>query len=95
MSCDVLGESNLLQDTVSDVSECMFHGANITTDSWYHSPNPTVPTHLDAFSGTMVPGSVHNVPCPFPKGEALVTCPGKMDEILSPVPSEGHKPPRG
>ena len=37
VSCDVLGESDLLQETVSDVSEYMLHEANIPTDSGYHS----------------------------------------------------------
>ena len=38
VSCDVLGESDLLQETVSDVSEYMLHEANIPSDSGYHSP---------------------------------------------------------
>ena len=31
----------------------------------------------------MVPGPVHKVPCPFPKGEALVHLPGKTDENIA------------
>ena len=40
MSADVLRESDLLQETVSDVSEYMFHEANNPIDSGYHSPKP-------------------------------------------------------
>ena len=72
VSSDVFGESDLLWETASDVSKYMVHETSITTDSEYHSPHPTVPAHLDVSSGTMVPGSVNKVPCPFPKGEALV-----------------------
>ena len=52
VSCDALGESDLLQETVSDVSEYMLHEANIPSDSGYHSPHQTVPLHFDASSGT-------------------------------------------
>ena len=38
MSADVLRESALLQETVSDVSEYTFHEANDPIDSGYHSP---------------------------------------------------------
>ena len=58
VSCDVLGESDLLQQTVSDVSKYMLHEANTPSDRGYHSPHQTVPVHLDSSSGTMVPGSV-------------------------------------
>ena len=65
---------------------------SITADSGYHSPHPTVPTYLDTSSGTMVPGSVNKVTCPFLKDEALVHLLGKADKILSPVLCEdtGH-----
>ena len=39
VSCNVLGESDLLQETVSDVSEYMLLEANIPSDSGYHSPH--------------------------------------------------------
>ena len=39
VSCNVLGESDLLQETVSDVSEYMLYEANIPSDSGYHSPH--------------------------------------------------------
>ena len=42
MSADVLRESDLLQETVSDVSEYMLHEANNPIDSGYHSPKPMV-----------------------------------------------------
>ena len=44
-SSDVLRESDLLLETVSDVSEYMFHEANNPIDSGYHSPQPMVPAH--------------------------------------------------
>ena len=50
MSADVLRESDLLQETVSDVSEYMFHEANNPIDSGYHSPEPMVPANRDASS---------------------------------------------
>ena len=56
--CDILGESDFLQETVFDMSEYMLHEANLSSDSGYHSPHQTVPVHLDVSSGTMVPGSV-------------------------------------
>ena len=94
MSCDVLAESHLFQETVSNVSEYMLHEANIPSDSGYHSPHQTVLVHLDMSSGSTVPGSVNKVPCPFQKGNeyALVHLPGKTDEILSSVLCEdtGH-----
>ena len=92
VSCDVLGESDLLQETVSDVSEYMLYEANIPSDSGYHSPHQTVPVHLDVSSGTKVLVSTKKVPCPSSQGENLVNFPGKMDEILSPVLCEdtGH-----
>ena len=46
MSVDVLRESDLLQETVSDVSEYMLHEANNPIDSGYHSPQPMVPTEM-------------------------------------------------
>ena len=94
VSCGVLGESDLLQETVSDVSEYMLDEANIPSDSGYHSPHRTVLVHLDMSSGTTVPGSVIKVPYPFQKGNeyALVHLPDKTDEILSLVLCEdtGH-----
>ena len=92
VSCDVLGQSDLLQETVSDVSEYMLHAANIPSGSGYHSPHQTVPVHLDASSGTKVLVSTNKVPCPSSQGETLVNFPGKMDEILSLVLCEdtGH-----
>ena len=52
VSCDILGESDLLLETVSDVSDYMLHEANIPSDSGYHSLHRTVPVHLDASHGT-------------------------------------------
>ena len=87
MSSDVLGESDLLQETVSDVSWYMFHEANIPIDSGYHFPQPMVPAHLVASTNpvSMVPVSANKVPCPFPKDETLMDLPCNDDEILSPV----------
>ena len=87
MSADVLRESDLLQETVSDVSEYMFHEANNPIDSGYHSPQPMVPAHQDASSNSvsMVPVSANKVPCPIPKGGTLVDLPGNRNEVLSPV----------
>ena len=45
LSSDVLGELDLLQETVSDVSEYMFHEANNLIVSGNHSPQPMVPAH--------------------------------------------------
>ena len=39
MSSDVVGESNLLQETGSDPSEYMLPQTNIPIDSGYHSPH--------------------------------------------------------
>ena len=86
--CDVLGESDLLQETVSDVSEYMLHKANFPSDSGYHSAHQTVPVHLDASNGTKVLVSTNKVPYSSSQGETLVNFPGKMDEILSLVPCE-------
>ena len=87
MSSDVLGESDLLQETVSDVSEYMLHEANNPIDSGYHSPEPMVPANRDASSNpvSMVPVSAYKVPCPFPKGGTLVDLPGNKNEVLSPA----------
>ena len=87
MSADVLRESDLLQETVSDVSEYMLHEANNPIDSGYHSPEPMVPVNQDASSNpvSMVPVSTNKVPCPFPKGRTLVDLPGNKNEVLSPV----------
>ena len=87
MSADVLRESDLLQETVSDVSEYMFHEANNPIDSGYHSPEPMVPANQDASSNSvsMVPVSAMKVPCPFPKGGTLVDLPCNKNEVLSPV----------
>ena len=92
VSCDVLGESDFLQETVFDVSKYMLCETSITADSGYHSPHPTVPVHLNASSGTVVPHSVSKVPCPFSQGEPLVNLLGKTDEILPQVLCEdtGH-----
>ena len=94
VSCEVLGESDLLQETVSNVSEYMLHEANIPSDSGYHSAHQTVLVHLDMSSCSTDTGSVNKVPCPFQKGNeyALVYLPGKTDEILSSVLFEdtGH-----
>ena len=86
MSPDVLGESDLLQETVSEVSKYMFHDANNPIDSGYHSPQPMVPAHQDASSNpvSMVPVSTNKVPCPFPKCETSANFHVKMDKILSP-----------
>ena len=87
MSADVLRESDLFQETVSDVSEYMLHEANNPIDSGYHSPQPMVPANRDASSNpvSMVPVSANEVPCPFPKGGTLVDLPGNKNEVLSPV----------
>ena len=87
MSVDVLGKSDLFQETVSDVSEYMLHEANNPIDSGYYSPQPMVPAHQDASSNlvSMVPVSANKVPCPFPKGGTLVDLPGNKNEVLSPV----------
>ena len=87
MSADVLGESDLFQETVSDVSEYILHEANNPIDSGYHSPEPMVPANPDASSNpvSMVPVSTNKVPCPFPKGGTLVDIPGSKNEVLSPV----------
>ena len=76
MSSDVLRESNLFQETVSDVSEYMFHEANNPVDSGYHSPQPMESMGLV---------STNKVPCSFPKGGTLVDLPARedKDEILS------------
>ena len=87
MSADVLMESDLLQETVSDVSEYMLHKANNPIDSGYHSTQLMVPANRDASSNPvfMVPVSTNKVPCPFPKGVTLVDLPCKKNEVLSPV----------
>ena len=87
ISSDVLRESDLLQETVSDVSAYMLHEANNPIDSGYHSPQPMVPANRDASSNSvsMVPVSTNKVPCPFPKGGTLVDLPGNKNEVLSPV----------
>ena len=87
MSADVLRESDLFQETVSDVSEYMLHEANNPIDSGYHSPQPMVPANLDASSNpvSMVSVSANTVPCPFPKGGTLVDLSGNKNEVLSPV----------
>ena len=93
VSCDVLGESDLLQETASDMFKYMVHETSITTDSGYHSSHPTVPAPLDVSRGYMGAGSANpKVHCPFSQGESLVSLPGEMDEILSPVLCEdtGH-----
>ena len=84
ISSDVLGESDLLQETVS---EYMFHEANNPIDSGYHSPKPMVPAHQNASSNpvSMVPVLPIKVPCPFLKGGTLANLPSKIDEIISPV----------
>ena len=85
-------ENLIYLETASNVSEYMLHKTSITTDSGYHSPHPTVPTHVDASSSTMVPGSVNKVPCPFSQGKTSLNLPGKMDKIPSQVLCEdtGH-----
>ena len=87
ISSDVLGESDLLQETVSDVPDYMLHEANNPIDSGYYSPQPMVPAHQDASSNpvSMVPVSTNNVICPFPKGGTLVDLPGNKNKVLSPV----------
>ena len=87
MSSDVPGESDLLQATVSDVSEYMFHEANNPIDSGYHSPKPMVPAHQNVSSNPVSMGPVlpNKVPCPFPKDGTLANLHSKMDEIISPV----------
>ena len=86
MSADVLRESDLLQETVSDVSEYMLHEANNPIDNGYHSPQLMVPANQDASSNSvsMVPVSTNKVPCSFPKGGTL-DLPGNKNEVLSPV----------
>ena len=87
MSSDVLGESDLVLETVLDVSEHMFQEANNPIDTGYHSPKPMVPAHQDASSNpiSMVPVSANKVPCPFPKGRTLVDLPCNKDKVISPV----------
>ena len=87
MSADVLRESDLFQETVSDVSKYMLHEANNPIDSGYHSPEQMVPANPDVSSNpvSMVPVSTNKVPCPFPKGGTLVDIPGNKNEVLSPV----------
>ena len=87
MSADVLRESDLFQETVSDVSEYMLHEANNPIDSGYHSPKLMVPANPDASSNpvSMVPVSTNKVPCPFPKGGTLVDLPCNKNEVLSSV----------
>ena len=87
MSADVLRESDLFHETVSDVSEYLLHEANNPIDSGYHSPKPMVPANPDASSNpvSMVSVSTNKVPCPFPKGGTLVDLPGNKNEVLSPV----------
>ena len=87
ISSDVFGESDLLQEIVSDVPDYMLHEANNPIDSGYYSPQPMVPAHQDASSNpvSMVPISTNKVPCPFPKGGTLVDLPGNKNEVLSPV----------
>ena len=84
MSADVLRESDLFQETVSDVSKYILHEANTPIDSGYHSPKPMVPAHQDASSNpvSMVPVSIYKVPYPFPKGETLVDLPCNKNEVL-------------
>ena len=93
--CDILGESDFLQETVFDMSEYMLLEANLSSDSGYHSPHNIVPVNLDASSGTMVPHSVSKVPCPFSQGETLVNTPSKTDEILPQVLCEDTGHPEG
>ena len=87
MSADVLRESDLFHETVSDVSEYLLHEANNSIASGYHSPEPMVPANPDASSNpvSMVSVSTNKVPCPFPKGGTLVDLPGNKNEVLSPV----------
>ena len=87
MLSDVLTESDLLQETVSDVSKNMFHEANNPIDSGYHSLQPMVQAHQDASSNpvSMVPVSTNKVPCPFPKCGTLVALPCNKDKILPPI----------
>ena len=56
MLSDVLRESDLLQETLSDPSEYMLPETSVPIDSGYHSPKPTIPTHLDVYRGNRVPG---------------------------------------
>ena len=87
MSSDVLRESDLLQETASDVSQYMFHEANNPLDIGYHSPQPMVPALQDASSNPvfMVPVSTNKVPCPFLKVGTLVDLPCNKDKIISTV----------
>ena len=87
ISSDVLGESDLLQEIVSDVPDYTLHEANNPIDSGHYSPQPMVPAHQDASSNQvpMVPVSTNKVPCPFLKGGTLVDLPGNKNEVLSPV----------
>ena len=81
VSCDVLGESDLVQETASEMSKYMVHETSITTDSGYHSPHPTGPAHLDVSRGYMGAGFANpEVHCPFSRGESLVSLPGEMGE---------------
>ena len=63
----------------------MFHEANNPINSGYHSSKPMVLAHQDASSNPvfMVPVPANKVLCPFPKGETLVSLPGKKNDILS------------
>ena len=87
ISFDVLRESDLLPETVFDVSKYMFHEGNIPIDSGYHSPHHTVPAHLDvsSYPVAMVLISANKVTCPFPKGGTLLTLPCNKDKILPSV----------
>ena len=91
MSADVLRESDLFQETVSDVSECMLHEAKNPIDSGYHSPKPMVLANPDESSNpvSMVPVSTNKVPCPFPIGGTLVDLPCNKNEVLSSVLCKG------
>ena len=57
VSSDVFGESDLLQETASDMFKYMVHETSITTESGYHSPHPTVLAHLYLSQGNMGAGS--------------------------------------
>ena len=85
MPSDVPGESDLLQETVSDGSEYVFHEANSPIDSGYHVPQPMVPAHQDVSSNpvSMVPVSANKVPCPIPKGGTLVDLTCNTDKVIS------------
>ena len=87
MAADILRESDLLQETVSDVSEYMLHEANNPIDSDYHSPEPMVPANRDPSSNpvSMVSASANKVSCPFPKGGTIVDLLGNKNDVLSPV----------